>query len=266
VPVYISHDAHESGDAPEGDKREWQRVYHEANAKLRRSGSVHVYVLAPRDGEVIESIDIGTATDPEKLLARLRAVVLKLKTIEGKPVVKPAPQCLPSGSAADSLVLHTVARSYKGTWNEFPVEDWTVLGREEVARILPGGDVTVGRSWELDRGVTAKFLTNFLPNGFNYAGYHKVTIREQSLTATVVAVKDGVARARLVGKLRLRHKTLDFRRSPPADAEEFAEMPLTGYLDFEPGTRRVRAVRLLADRATARDGSVEYAVAVRSVP
>jgi hypothetical protein len=267
VPVYISYDAHDQGDAPEADKREWRRIYYDANTKLKRSGIVHVYILAPTDGEVIESIDIGTATVPEKLLARLEPVVQKLKTAEGKPLVKPAPQSHPPKAAADSLVMHLAARSYKGTWNEFPVENWTVLSPAEAAKLLPAGDVMVGQSWELDKEVTAKFLTNFLPNGFNYASYHKVTIQEQSLKATVVSVEKGVVRARLEGNLKLKHKTLNFQVSPPADAEEFAQMPLAGYLDFESGKKpQLRAVRLLADRATARDGEVVYAVGVRSVP
>ena len=266
VPVYISHDAHENGDAPEADKKEWQRIYHEANAKLKRSGSVHVYILAPRGGEVIESIDIGTATDPDKLLARLEPVVRKLKTVEGKPVVKPEPQSSPPKSAAGSLVLHLVARSSKGTWNEFPVENWTVLDRGEVVKLLPERDVKVGDSWELDKAITARFLKDFLPNGFNYASYHAVTIGEQSLRATVVSTENGVTRARLEGKLRLKHKTLNFRTNPPTDAEESAVMPLEGYLEFDPGKRQLRAIRLLADRATARDGAVEYAVALRSIP
>ena len=90
MPLNISHDAHEKGHAPAEEKKAWRRIYHEANTKLKRSGTVHVYILAPADGEVIESIDIGTATQPAKLLARLTAVVEKLKTTAGKPLVKRA--------------------------------------------------------------------------------------------------------------------------------------------------------------------------------
>src|SRR5262249_42736502 len=153
---------------------------------------------------VIESIDIGTAVVPEKLLARLQPVVRQLKTAEGKPVVKPTPQSCPPACAADSLVLHVAGRSYKGTWNEFPVESWTVLNRAEAVKLLPTGDVAAGKSWELDKEITAKFLTNFVPNGFSYASYHKTSIMEQALKATVVSVQDGVVRARLEGRLRLK--------------------------------------------------------------
>ena len=266
VPVYISHDAHEQGDAPAEDKKEWRRIYHEANTKLKRSGTVHVYILAPADGAVIESIDIGTATQPEKLYARLEAVVRKLGTAKGKPVVKPSPQSVAPPSAADSLVLHLAARSSKGTWNEFPVENWTVLRRAEAMKLVPAGDVKVGTSWELNKDVTSRFLTNFLPNGFGYASYQKTLIEEQSLKATVVSVDKGVAHARVEGKLKLRHKTLNFNVSPPAPIDQFAQMPIVGYIDFEPGKQHVRSLRLLADKATARDGQVEYAVGLRSMP
>ena len=266
VPVYISHDAHEKGDAPAEDKKEWRRIYHDAVTKIKRSGTVHVYILAPADGAVIESIDIGTATQPEKLYARLEAVVKKLGTPEGKPVVAPSPQSSAPKSAADPLVLHLAARSSKGTWNEFPVENWTVLRRAEVLTLLPAGDVKVGTSWELDKDVTSRFLTNFLPNGFGYASYHKTSIEEQTLTATVVSVDKGIARARIEGKLKLKHKTLDFGVSPPKPIDQFAKMAIVGYLDFEPGKQHVRSLRLLADKATAREGQVEYAVGLRSIP
>jgi hypothetical protein len=266
VPVYISYDAHDKGDAPAEDRKEWQRIYHEANARLKRSGTVHVYILAPADLAVIESIDIGTAAKPEKLYARLEAVVRTLGTPRGKPVVAPSPQSTPPPGAEDSLVLHLAARSFKGTWNEFPVESWTVLTRAEAMKLLPAGDVKVGTSWELNKDVTARFLTNFLPNGFNYASHHKVRIEEQSLKATVVSVDHGMAHARIEGRLKLRHKTLNFNASPPAPIDEIAQMATVGYIDFEPEKQLVRSLSLLADKATARGCEVEYEVGLRSIP
>lgn len=266
VPVYISHEAHEKGDAPEADKKEWHRIYREAITKLKRSGTVHVYILSPADGEVIESIDIGTATQPEKLLARLTAVVEKLKTPPGKPLVKPMPQSQPPKSTQGSLVLHSVARSYKGTWNEFPVENWTVLSQADSVKLLPEGAVTVGQSWELSKDISARFLTTFLPNGYGYAPYHKTTIVEQALKATVISVDKGVASARIEGVLKLKHKSLNFNVSPPADTEDIAQMTLEGFVDFEPNNQRIRTLRVLADKANARAGQVEYSAGLRSVP
>ena len=122
--------------------------------------------------------------------------------------------------------------------NEFPVESWTVLSPAEVAKLLPVGAVTVGQTWELDKDITARFLTTFLPNGYGYASYHKIQIVEQSLQATVVSVDKGSAQARLEGVLKLKHKSLNFNVSPPADTEEIAQMPLVGFMDFEIGKGR----------------------------
>jgi hypothetical protein len=225
---------------------------------------VHVYILAPADGEVIESIDIGTATQPAKLLARLTAVVDKLKTPAGKPLVKPAPQSRPPRSAPGSLVLHTVARAYQGTWNEFPVESWTVLGPAEAGNLLPADGVKVGQSWELDKDITARFLTTFLPNGYGYATYHKIQIMQQELRATVVSIDKGIAQARVEGVLKLKHKSRNFNVSPPGDTEEIAQMSLVGFIDFAVKEKQVSAFRLLADKATSRNGQVVYAVALAS--
>src|SRR5205823_346313 len=147
--------------------------------------------------------------------------------------------------------LHTVARSYKGTWNEFPVESWTVLSLTETAKLLPADAVMVGQSWKLDKDLTARFLTTFLPNGYGYASYHKIQIMEQKLQATVVSVDKGVVHARIDGALKLKHKSLNFNVSPPADTEEIAQMPLVGFVDFEVKEKQVRTFRLLADKATS---------------
>ena len=87
-----------------------------------------------------------------------------------------------------------------------------------------------------------------------------------SLKATVLSVEKGVAHARIEGTLKLKHTSLNFKVSPPAEIEEIAQMPLVGFMDFQPGTQRVLTLRLLADKATARNGQVEYAVALRSLP
>jgi hypothetical protein len=265
VPVYISYEAYEMGDAPTEEKKEWHRIYHEANAKLHRSGTVHVYILAPKDGEVIESIDIGTATQPEKLLTRLKVVIEKLRTAGGETLVKPSPQSCPPVADRGSLVLHLAASSHKGTWNEFPVENWFVLSRTQAAKLLPAGDVVEGKSWDLDRDLSSTFLVKFLPNGYAYASHHKTQIMNQELRATVVSVAKGVANARIHGTLKLKHKSLNFNVSPPADTEDIAEMQLEGFIEFEPTKQEVRTICLLADKATARRGEVEYAVALRSI-
>ncbi len=43
VPVYISHEAHEKGDAPEADKKEWHRIYREAKEIRNRPAVWIIY-------------------------------------------------------------------------------------------------------------------------------------------------------------------------------------------------------------------------------
>ncbi len=262
MPVYISYEAHDTGDAPAEEKKEWRRIYAEANKVLKRSGLVHVYVLAPADGKVIESVDVGTATQPAKLLARLEAVVSALGTKPGKALVPPAPQSRPPAHEAGALVLHLSARSAKGTWNEFPVENWVVLGKDQWSKLLPPRGTRVGESWELDKTVAATFLKDFLPNGYAYASNKKVAIVEQSLRGTIASRGDAV-RARLEGTLKLRHTSRD--HFPVVETIDVAEMKLVGYLDWGADRKQVRSLRLLADKASARKGQVEYSVGVRSV-
>ena len=81
-------------------------------------------------------------------------------------------------------------------------------------------------------------------------------IREQALRGKVIALKDGVAVARLDGRLVMRH---DFYHKPDGKVVETA---LLGYVEFEPATGAVRSFRLVTDGATY--GGGKFGVAVRS--
>ena len=69
-------------------------------------------------------------------------------------------------------------------------------------------------------------------------------------------VKDGVATARLDGRLVMRH---DFYHKPDG---QVVETGLVAYVEFEPATGAVRSVRLATDGATY--GGGKFGVAVRS--
>src|SRR5258708_18347661 len=104
---------------------------------------------------------------------------------KAKRRVKRGPESGPPQHEPDSLVLHLAARSYKGTWNEFPVENWFVLSRNEAAKLLPAGEVAVGQLAEFREEKTSSLLTRCLPDGFAYPRHTKHRNVEQSLTATL---------------------------------------------------------------------------------
>ena len=86
----------------------------------------------------------------------------------------------------------------------------------------------------------------------------KNRIEEQQLTARVLSVSGGVARARLDGTLRMKH-SFYHKEDGKTVAGAFS-----GTLDFEPATGKVRSLRLATRQASYGGGT--FAVAVRSVP
>src|SRR5215831_8251693 len=139
VPVYTSND--EVLGAPDVAKKEQaerDRVYRAfLDAKLP-AGSVHVYVLSP-EAKPLGSIHVAHAGDKDKATGKDRTQILLEKTIadlkveKGKPVVAPKPQSAPPKTPADALLFYLTAPkpTEKGSWNEFPSEDWIVVDAEQ---------------------------------------------------------------------------------------------------------------------------------------
>jgi hypothetical protein len=279
VPVYVSNEDYaKNGPAPAEEKAEKQRVYREALQAKLSTGTVHVYVLTP-DGHPVDSLHVATASKVEELTAMLERAVAKLKAPAGGPLVKPAPQSRPAGAAADALVLHVTARylhrkgnelvplgaearrgeSRNAGWHANPGEDWVVLPRPEWAKLLPAGKAEPGRSWAPDAEVVAELLTHFYPPTENN-NVARNRIEEQSLRAKVLSVEGGVARARLDGRLKMKHRF--YHR----DDDNRVEAALLGYLEYEPRTGAIRGFQLVTDGATYGPQKSPFGVAVRAVP
>jgi hypothetical protein len=264
VPVYVSNeDYSKDGPASPAEKAEKERIYREALQAKLSTGTVHAYVLTP-EGHPIDSLHVAAAAKPEQTIRMLERAVDKLKLTEGKPVAQPSKPSVASKGEPGSLILHLTARVLRGgAWGEFPAENWIVLEPAQFKKLFPNGEaggaapVRVGDSWELDRKETAKLLTYFYPATENN-DVHKNRIEQQSLKATVISVKDGVARARLDGRLRMKHS---FYHKEDGNV---VETKLIGLLDFEPGKLAIRSLRLVTDEATYGGGT--FAVALESVP
>src|SRR5207253_6501353 len=119
-------------------------------------------------------------------------------------------------------------------WGAYPSEDWIILSKEDAAKLLPKGSVEKGATWQLDSEQASRFLTHFYPTTENN-DVKKNKIEKQELTATVLSVKDGMARAKLTGQLVMEHWFYH-----KADGNQ-VDTRLAGYLDFEPSTGRIRA-------------------------
>jgi hypothetical protein len=256
VPVYaVNEDYRADGPAPKEERDEYTRIYREALGKKFSAGTVHVYVLDPK-GEVIGTRHVADAAKTKELIPFLDELVKKLGTKGGRPVVEPKAQSRPPEHGKGSLVLHLAARGLGGggSWDG-TAENWVVYSPDEAKKLLPAGPADVGTAWELDPKLAARLLVYVYPVTENNDP-KKNEVREQALRGKVLSVKDGVALARLDGRLAMRH---DFYHKPDG---KVVETGLLGYVEFEPATGAVRSLRLVTDGATY--GGGKFGVAVRS--
>src|SRR5262249_18330786 len=155
-----------------------------------------------------------------------------------------------------SLVLHLVARPLQGggSWDGVS-ENWIVLDRDEVKKLLPEGQRDIGAMWDIDKTVSTKVFRPFYPVTENN-DLSRNRIDEQFLLGTIVSAKEGVLRARLEGKLKMKHAFY-----PGRDDNNFVEAAIVGYLDFKENGE-IETLKLVTEKATYGGGT--FGVAVRA--
>ena len=274
IPVYLSNeDFAKGGCAPAKERKELQRVFSEALDAKRSAGTVHVYLLGP-DGKGIDSMHVASAYKVENLVPMLEAAVAHYKLAAGRTLFPSGPQSRHPKCSPGALVLHLVARNVvkqgddiaptrtklgetrSAGWGSYPSEDWIVFSKEEGAKLLPRGAVQTGTTWHVDADLASRFLPHFYPTTENN-DVRKNKIQKQELTATVLSVNDGVARAKLTGHLTMEHWFYHKADGNVVDTR------LAGYLDFEPAMGRVRSLRLITEDATY--NRRPFGVALRSL-
>lgn len=264
VPVYTSmEDYHENGSAPPEEKATYQKIYRAALAAKLSAGSVHAYVVTP-DGTPIDSLHVADAATRDNLLNMLRRNAERLHVRPGETLVKPQPQAtcpIPTAEREKGLTLHLVARA-EGTgagqsdWHGFPAEDWVVLDDAQIKQLLPPAGAT---TWEVDRAVASAVLVHFYPQTENNdVSTNRIDGLSLKATALPERSADGVVRARVDGSLRMKHTFY-----PKRADDNFVDATVVGYMDFEPGTGRVRTLKLATDRATY--GKTKFDVGVETV-
>jgi hypothetical protein len=280
VPVYTSNDFI-SGDPAlrKEEQKERERVYGAFLEAKMSAGSVHVYVLSP-EAVPLGSIHVAEAGDKDPAKGKdrtqllLEKTVRELKIAKSEPLVAPRPQSQPPKAPADALVLHLTARKIsekgRGSWNEFPAEDWIVLSPEQWRRLLPSGKVHVGDSWQVDNKTSTPILTRFFPQTecctakdselLSATGKYKHRLEEQSLRGTVVAVDADQIMARLEGHSKVLHQFYPQHSYPLT----VSTAKVVGYLIFDPAKNKIESLRLVSEGG--RFENMDMGVAVRSIP
>jgi hypothetical protein len=245
IPVYTSNEDYaKDGKAPAEEKAERDRIWGAALKAGKSSGTVHVYLL-DGDGRFLDSMHVAEASRPGKLLEMLGSAAEGQKVAGGKTIVAPACQSTRPKCGDDDLVLHlTARRAGRGSWGEFPSENWIVLDQGARKNFLPPDKAEEGASWDVGKEAAAKVLTYFYPQTENN-DVSTNRIDDAALKATVVSVKDGVVRARLDGRVKMKHAFY-----PHKDDNNMVEASVVGYIDVDAARQRVRALRLVTDKAT----------------
>ncbi len=276
VPVYVSNEDYEEGGPVSVDERsERNRIWREAGEAGLSSGTVHAYVLAP-DGRVSDSLHVARAARVEETRAMLERAIEKFRPEPGAPLVKPVAQSRPPEAAPGELVLHLTARyleraddrlvplrdvglgeTRNASWSAYAAENWIVYTAEETARLLPADVSKPGDAWDIDPALAARmFLLCYPSTECNDPARNR--IEEQQLQAEIVSLDGGVARARLTGRLAMKHNFYPGRKD-----DNRVEATFVGYLDFDPAARRVRTLRLATERGTY--ANQQFGVAIESV-
>lgn len=269
VPVFISNEdyAGKQPAVPPDEVKAHQRIYHEALREKRDAGSVCVYLVAP-DGDGFASLIVSEAAKPKRLQAVLEQAIAKHGTRSGKPLAEPRKQSQPPVLTADSLLLHLVSRyDRRGSWAEFPAENWIVLTPAEWQKLLPPADGTNPPTWGIDAEVAGKLLTLFFPQTevctfgklTDADGPYKHRLEEHKLGATLLSTRDGIARIRLDGRVRLRHKFY-----PNHEDEHRAVSTVLGYMEIDTRAGKIKKFRLATSEATY--AKWPFTVAVREGP
>jgi hypothetical protein len=103
--------------------------------------------------------------------------------------------------------------------------------------------------------VSGKLLAYFYPSTENN-NVPANRIDRQLLKARVLSVRDGMARARIDGSMRMKHTFYH------KDDNNFVEAGIVGYMDFDPRTKRICAFQLTTE--DARYGGRPFGVVVRN--
>jgi hypothetical protein len=269
VPVYVSNEDYDgiTATVPPEEARALQRIYLDALKENRAAGSVCVY-LQSTDGKGISSLIVSDACEPGRLRKMLEDAIARVKPKEGPPLAKPSPQSVAPKRDPEIVLLHLVSRyDRRGSWAEFPAENWVPLAKADWTKWLPAAAPRMGLTWDVPKEAAAPLLTYFFPQTevCNFAQlteeagpyHHRVEVLK--MTARVLSVEGDTARVRLEGDVRIKH-----RFYPGRDDRNEAVASLLGYLEFDAGKTTIKSLRLVTDQA--RYAGQGYGVAVRSLP
>jgi hypothetical protein len=262
VPVSLrNQDFADEGAASADEKSEKARIYRDALKAGMHAGTVCVYLVSP-DGwpMAVAPANEDLVYDPDRLAELMLLVVRQLNVVKAEPSAGPKRYSPAPRMSDETLVLHIVARYLErkgdvcvpydakavlGTkngrnWADLPSQEWVALSRPEWMSLLPRGEVRLDSTWKPSEDVTAKLLRHIYPPTEN-TDLKTNRVEKLVIQARVESIERGVARARLDGRMRMKHPFYH------QDDNNFVEADLVGYVRFNTDKLVVKSLRLVTD-------------------
>lgn len=283
IPVNVSNEAYgERGNAPVDEKAAMTRIYRDALAAGLHAGSVCIYLVSPEGRPIaVAPLNEDIATDPDRLAKLMEGVVRELGVVKGDAVIAPRSQEAGPTALPESLVIRVVARYLErrgddcapfdvrgvlgtargGNWSNLPSEGWIVIERADWMRLLPPGESVMDTRYRPDMEVLRGVLHHFYPPTEN-TDLRKNRIDDIVIQARIEAIEGGVARARIEGRMKMKHPFYH------QDDNNFVEAKLIGFLEFATDKSSVRSLRMVTDDALYGgnvNGVQPFGAAARSV-
>jgi hypothetical protein len=275
IPVSVSHNEYvkKGSLVPAEERAEKQRIIRTAwsdpRAPIIRVGEDATYLLGT-DGQVVETLFPPTSIKTDPLIAFLERNIKKLNVQRGETLVPPSGHALAPRVQPDELLLHLTARYIPASegWGRIPAEDWITLRADQWKKLLAPTGAKAGDQWAIDKDVATYLLKYFYPPTAN-TDLNRNSLEEMQFQASVVSVRDGVARVRMDGKMKMKHPYFTTGAGPSSevqarDADYYVRANLVGYLDTDLKGQRIRSVRLVTDKGTY--AKADFGAALRSVP
>lgn len=224
VPVFTSNEDYFGPNprVPAEEIAALRQVHEQGYAAKKSVGTVHVYLLRPNEN-LWETSHVAEAAANEKLLTLLRKAVAELKPKQGGALIPPRNVSQPKVPSPGGRAIHVTARrESRGSWGEFPSENWPVLDEKEWTALsqIPA-DKKPGDSWEIQRATAHKLLSHFHPQTEDCDDTERNRVDHLELRA--ILIKPDLAK--LEGRLVMKRTFY-----PNKEDDRFVRADLEGYI------------------------------------
>jgi hypothetical protein len=243
IPSWFSRDHYQLGPMPPEEKAEITRLDGRRASHHMPGGNVCVFLI-DADGDVLATLPVGSASNPDKLIAFLNAAIDTYKFGVRSPEAaraaagKPVPT---RPKAADGRLFSIYTRFDDSGRGRGTSHDSVELSRAEWSAFVPRDPVREGDSWSPPAAVSAKLLKyGYPPLPHWWDGDSKV--REAKLTFTVVSVSPTEVKLRIRGRLELVFPDT----GKPTDGVATAQ--LVGAARVDPESRTLKSLHLTSEK------------------